>query len=110
MREQGDSRVGKKYQCDQCILSFDVQWRLNQHKKRAHEGRRNRICNSIAGILTCRVCAEPQDNLWSLKKHVFFMHSELDVQAQYGESIERYIGTTYMQRFRKILQNQIMNG
>ena len=36
------------------------------------------------------------DSIYNLKKHIFKQHSEVDVQAQYGQSIERYVGQKYM--------------
>ena len=104
---QGNPNIGKEHQCNECLLSFDKKWLLTRHQNRAHRKPIAWVKSKSLGAYDCRVCSLQLASIYALKKHVFFQHSEADVQAQYGLSMEKYIGGKYLEEFRKVIYRSI---
>jgi hypothetical protein len=55
----------------------------------------------VNGQHPCRICAFILEDKYSLKKHIFMEHPDIDMRAKYATTVEKFIGPYYMNRFRE---------
>jgi hypothetical protein len=61
----------------------------------------SRMNCKINGTYTCRICSKDLASSYALKKHIFKVHSDIDVTANYWMSLENFVGAAAMAIFRK---------
>jgi hypothetical protein len=55
----------------------------------------------VNGQHPCRICAFILEDKYSLKKHIFTEHPDIDMRAKYATTVEKFVGPYYMSRFRE---------
>jgi hypothetical protein len=90
------THLGKRYQnsptkefhCTICLKQFTHKWKLDYHDREVHQKKNKQYYTIVKGEHPCRLCAAEFKDLYLLKKHIFHFHSDIDMRAKYGKTVE----------------------
>jgi len=96
--------------CLKCHKPFDLQWELKRHSAKCRLPASKHVKLKKDGWYNCDICPHKEKTSYLLKQHVFFQHSDAQVQATYRRSIEQFIGNSHLNKLMKHVREVIKKG
>ena len=98
------------FSCSKCHKPFDLEWELKRHIGKCRLPKAKHLQLKKDGWYYCDICPHKTKTIYQLKQHVFFLHSDAQVQATYRRSIEDFIGTKVLNKLMAHVREVIKKG
>jgi hypothetical protein len=85
-------------------------WQFRRHSSKCRKPNTNRVLVKQDGEYTCSICNKSMKTRNIFNRHIFEMHTDIDVRVKYNKTVETLIGKKEMERLRAPTVTKITNG
>ncbi len=94
-------------ECQGCTKSFTKKGDYMKHTVSCCNFERRHLKNRQQSSYDCKICSRNFETRWKMKRHIFEVHNEIEVQTKYGRSLEKVVGDHDLDKRRTIMFNKL---
>ena len=107
-RERG--LLSRSPKCCFCYKEFGTPFYLKRHIERKHQEVSKRQKLKEDDNFSCRICHFNSDQKEEHFRHIFLLHSDIEVRSKYNCSLEYLLGDYMLKRIRKPIFSRVQKS